>query len=134
MTLPQTDRALPSDSSEECKHCGAELNRADIQALAQPSLPNKSISQKDYLHACRESDLSFDGHDLSILMAILNKEQNLIMAKALEFSEAKGQASPEYAREYVKVEKLLKLGWKIEDEITRRKDRSRMAGYLAGAA
>lgn len=132
-TFDESHREYSSGSSEECKHCGAELNRANIQSLEVPSLPNKSISQKDYLNACRESELSFDGNDLNILKAILNKEQNLVMGKALQISEMVGQKSIEYTREYMKVEKLLNLGWMIDNEIIRRRDRARMASHLSGA-
>lgn len=133
-TFDESDRASPANSSEECQHCGAALNQANIQPINSPSLPNKSISQKDYFHACRESELSFDGNDLSILKAILHKEQDLVMSKAKAFSETVGQGSAEYAREFVKVEKLLKLGWMIDAEITRRRDRTRLANHLSGAA
>jgi hypothetical protein len=54
------------------------------------------------------------------------------MLKALEYSQSKGQASVEYTKELVKVEKLLKLGWMIDNEISRRSDRSRMGNRLAG--
>ena len=127
-TFDNSVRAYSSDSSEMCKHCGAELKQANIQPLKSPSLPNKSISQKDYLHACRESELSFDGNDLSILKAILDKEQEVVMGKALHFSETVGQQSAEYAKEYMKVEKLLNLGWMIDNELTRRRDRARSRG------
>jgi len=133
-TFDNSIRAYSADSSEMCKHCGAELKQANIQPLKYPSLPNKSISQRDYLHACRESELSFDGNDLGILKSLLNKEQNLVMGRALKFSETVGQQSAEYAKEYMKVEKLLNLGWMIDAEITRRRDRAKMANHLSGVA
>lgn len=133
-TFNDGDRPHSVEYSEECGHCGAALNKANIQPLKSRSLPNKSISQKDYLHACRESELSFDGNDLRILKALLSKEQDLVMGQALKFAETIGQQSSEYAKEYIKAEKLLKLGWIIENEITRRKDRVQMGRHLSGAA